>query len=61
MLYDYFRVKIHDSVLNSNKIKDDSVYEDGTETIYCNISLDEMINKIEQPKFKFVKVGKGDE
>lgn len=57
--YDDFRVKIHDFVLDSNKKEYDNIYEDGTEIIYCHISLDEMIYKKEEPRF--VKVEKGDE
>ena len=59
--YDDLRVKIHNFVLDSNKINERCVKENGNEIINCNIILDEMINKREQPKFKFVKVGKGDE
>lgn len=59
--YDDLRVKIHNFVLDSNKINDRCVKENGDEIINCNIELDKMINKREQPKFKFVKVGKGDE
>lgn len=59
--YDDLRVKIHNFVLDSNKINERCVKENGNEIINCNIRLDEMINKRGQPKFKFVKVGKGDE
>lgn len=59
IFYDDLRVKIHNFVLDSNKINGRCVKENGNEIINCNIRLDEMINKREQPKFRFVKVGKG--
>lgn len=61
IFYDDLRVKIHNFVLDSNKINGRCVKENGNEIINCNIRLDEMINKREQPKFKFVKVGKGED
>ena len=61
IFYDDLRVKIHNFVLDSNKIDERCIKENGFEIINCNIRLDEMINKREQPKFKFVKVGKGNE
>lgn len=61
IFYDDLRVKIHNFVLDSNKINGRCIKENGNEIINCNIRLDEMINKREQPKFRFVKVGKGDE
>lgn len=61
IFYDALRVKIHNFVLDSNKINERLVEENGDGIFNCNIGLDEMINKREHPKFKFVKVGKGDE
>ena len=61
IFYDDLRVKIHNFVLNSNKINERCIKENGDEIIYCDIKLNEFINKREQPKFKFVKVGKGED
>lgn len=61
IFYDDLRVKIHNFVLDSNKINERCIKENGDEIINCNIGLDEMINKREQPKFKFVKVEKGED
>lgn len=61
IFYDDLRVKIHNFVLDRNKIDERFVKENGDEIINCNIGLDEMINKREQPKFRFVKVGKGED
>lgn len=61
IFYDDLRVKIHNFVLYSNKINERCIKENGNEIINCNIRLDEMINKREQPKFRFVKVGKGED
>ena len=61
IFYDDLRVKIYNFVLDSNKINERCIKENGNEIINCNIRLDEMINKREQPKFRFVKVGKGED
>lgn len=60
IFYDDLRVKIHNFVLDSNKIDGRCVKENGDEIIECDIKLNEFINKREQPKFKFVKVEKGE-
>lgn len=60
IFYDDLRVKIHNFVLDSNKINEGFVIENGDEIIECDIKLNEFINKREQPKFKFVKVEKGE-
>ena len=61
IFYDDLIVKIHNFVLDSNKINERCIKENGDEIIYCDIKLNEFINKREQPKFKFVKVGKGED
>ena len=61
IFYDDLRVKIHNFVLDSNKINERCIKENGDEIIYCDIKLNEFINKREQLKFKFVKVGKGED
>lgn len=61
IFYDDLRVKIHNFVLDSNKINERCIKENGDEIIYCDIKLNEFINKREQPKLRFVKVGKGED
>lgn len=61
IFYDDLRVKIHNFVLDSNKINERCIKENGDEIIYCDIKLNEFINKRERLKFKFVKVGKGED
>lgn len=61
IFYDDLRVKIHNFVLDSNKINERFIKENGDEIISCDIKLNEFINKRERLKFKFVKVGKGED